>query len=104
MIPQKPIDISTQFHLQHFPNGKCELVEEDEFKERQFASLFNLTHTTKQMVIEYEKELLLATKIAPKLYLQISAKKKDYNLGILKNLSKKLTEELRNNSMSVPTN
>lgn len=102
-MQQHHLSITAQYNAQYLPEGKCELVESKYFQDKIYSKLFDLASNTEQMILEQGEKTYLISRITPTVYLEIVANRKAYNIGILKNVSKKLTEELRKNPLS-PSN
>lgn len=82
--------------LQHLPDGDVEVFDIDTVEINPFLKISNsISHLT----IEKDNEFILISKITPKVYLHLKAEKSFYNIGILKNISLKISNELRSNAI-----
>jgi hypothetical protein len=85
-------DLKAQF----LPDGRIELFEGSELDAGRFIFSAN---STRQTIVETADKVLITKKIAPKLFVEISANKAFYNIGILKRVSAQISEELRQNTL-----
>ncbi|WP_258103966.1 hypothetical protein [Marinoscillum sp. MHG1-6] len=88
-------EILDTLQAQHLPSGNVELVEEDEFNDHPFLSGLPFLKSISELQLESEDKYYVITKITDKLFLSISEVKASSNIGILKNISKRISNEIR---------
>lgn len=85
-----------ELKLLHLPDGDVEIFDIDTVEVNPFLQISNnISHLT----IEKSNHFILVSKITPKVYLQLKAEKAFYNVGILKNILLKISNELRSNAV-----
>jgi hypothetical protein len=85
-------DLKAQF----LPDGRIELFEGGQIEMERFIYCAS---STRQTIVETGDSILITKKIGPKLFVEISANKVSYNIGILKRVSAQISEELRKNTL-----
>lgn len=93
-------EITQEYKSLYLPDGRCELIETDNLSNKVYTTLLKLSSSATSLTFQMNERTFLVSKITPLLHLEISAGVDSYNIGILKNVSKKLTEELRNKSLA----
>lgn len=96
MLLQKFKELTKKAEVQHLPYGDVELFDEENLP---VNFLVDVSKNVSQVTIEKEDELILISKIAPKVFLQLKGKKSYYNIGIMKNVMSKMYNELRSNAI-----
>lgn len=83
----------------YLPESEIELIE-DSLKVQDGDNLWPISDNTLRIVTDRGEETVITFKITPQLFLKISADNSLYNLGILKNFSDRIAEELREHAIT----
>lgn len=92
MIPERLNEQIGILKQRYLPSAHVSLVTDSEIGG---MSLPAFTSQTREMVVEYDTKVLLLGRISQDLYLKINANTTQYNIGILKSVSKKISENIR---------
>lgn len=89
-----------EYQQNYLPDGVIELLEGDEINAHPL--LKGLPHLTSSNTLHFiqKEDHHLFRRITPSLFLHIAANKANYNLGILKNIAKRISDEIRNKAIT----
>lgn len=87
------------YSKQYLPDGSLELLEGDEIGSHLLLS--GLPHLSASSLLHLSKNDVhhLFYRITPELFLHLEAPKENYNIGILRSISKHISEEIRNKAI-----
>lgn len=90
-----------EMKTRYIPDGYIELFNINEVGSNHFLNGVPLFESSKVIHMETKDNHHLFYKIKSELFLQVSSSKAESNLGILKTLSKKIADEVKDSTMKI---
>lgn len=94
--------ILSELKVQYLPEGGIVLLDSEGLKQHSSGAIFNMMASISQIIVEKDQEVYVLAKITPHIYIE-SKLVGDANLGILKNASSKIAQELRRSASELST-